>query len=549
MKLSLKQNLILLFVAFLVALLLIWSIFYIVISNFIYEQTKNQVDVSILQITDELLSEFIDIEQLCYAQQNSISLHNYFMSDDTIEKFSYAGTLDAEIEGQYNSAFVSDIIAIDIEGSFYRIYGNLSNSSAQLLSRQVSEMSLPSNIIVSTQGEIRLGYAVASYDETGSVLGYFVILTSADKLYTLLQSYHLESYLSIALLSADEVIMSSDNYIPTSDTSLSVTKQLGLTQFKLICAVDEAYLSSTIEYLPISAIWTVIFSSLALWICIRIFQKLFLRPMLHIMDNAKEIATSKSETQLSHTGQIEFDELVDEINTLILQLEERTQATFTLERTIQTVELERRNAIITSLKKQINAHFTVNTLTIIRRLNQLGETEKVGKLCDGLAYLLRYAHDGDELISCMDELFVLEKYITMMQIRYPNRFESELYIESDIEDLHIPRMLIQPIIENAIVHGFANSTGHKLKLYGRPYSSGIEFLISDDGCGISQNTLKNLRDSIEDIEANSHFPNGLEQIALLNIQKRIITDFGEGYGVSIDSKLNEGTCVRLYLPM
>lgn len=524
---------------------MIWCIFYLVVSHFIYEQTEDTLDNSIIKITDQLSTEFTQLEQLCYTLQSNQTLQDFFLAEDTITRINLAGLLESKLHNQYNAAFVSDVIAMDVTGEFYRITGSFSNPSAQLLARQLEGTELPSHITVSTQGELRLGYVVGIYDEDSQLLGYFLMLTNRDKLYTLVQSYHLESYLGVSLLSGEDVIINSANF---TDGTMSVQKQMGITPFQVVCTVSEAHLHTATQYFTVASLLTLAFSALALWGCVLILQKLFIQPMIHIIDNAKSIGDSTDEHQLSHTGQEEFDGLVDEINHLILQLEDRTQATFALERAVQATEIERQTAIVTSLKKQINAHFTVNTLAVIRGLNQKGETEKVGKLSDGLAYLLRYAYDGDESISCLNEVIILEKYVVMMQIRYPNRFTSDLDVDDDIEDTQIPRMLLQPILENAIIHGFANETGHHLALWGQQIGHTLKFVITDTGCGMSPETLQKLQDTIQAVTPTSHSVHGLKQIALANIQKRIVTDFGMEYGLTISSELEKGTAVTLTLP-
>lgn len=136
----------------------------------------------------------------------------------------------------------------------------------------------------------------------------------------------------------------------------------------------------------------------------------------------------------------------------------------------------------------------------------------------------------------------------MMQIRYPNRFTADLDIDCDMEDMHIPRMLLQPILENSIVHGFANETGHHLTLKGSFTGDKFEFIIKDDGCGMTEEAYLDVQGAIEAITPTSHAPHGLHQIALANIQKRVVADFGVGFGLTIASQLAVGTTVTLTIP-
>ncbi|MBP3268175.1 MAG: histidine kinase, partial [Ruminococcus sp.] len=125
----------------------------------------------------------------------------------------------------------------------------------------------------------------------------------------------------------------------------------------------------------------------------------------------------------------------------------------------QRAALDRETTRGILLQKQINAHFTVNTLNSLRALINKGDIEAATRICDELSTLLRYANEGDEYISLMDEFYMLEQYIEIMQMRYPEHIDALVEFDDIYEELMIPRMLLQPIVENAIVHGLQKKDG------------------------------------------------------------------------------------------
>lgn len=202
------------------------------------------------------------------------------------------------------------------------------------------------------------------------------------------------------------------------------------------------------------------------------------------------------------------------------------------------------------LQKQISAHFAVNIITVIKLLTENGEQEKACEMCDGLAFLLQYANDGDELVDGLDELFVLERYCEIIKVRYRDMFTVSFDIDESVEDLRLPRMLLQPLVENAVMHGFRYiDSGGLVAVRAVTTPEALLITISDNGCGMSAQTLEALEEQLEAAHLRSDTVYGLNHIALNNIQSRVRRSYGERYGLSVRSRLNLGTTVILRLPL
>ncbi len=214
----------------------------------------------------------------------------------------------------------------------------------------------------------------------------------------------------------------------------------------------------------------------------------------------------------------------------------------------KTHEIQRQKALIVSLKKQINAHFTVNVIYNIKLLAEREETEKVAQMCDGLAYLLRYANAGDEYISGMEELFVVQRYISIMEIRYHNKFTADFTIDDRLDGVLIPRMLVQPIVENAIVHGFKDmEAGGVLRVRAELEPDGILIEVADNGCGMGPEEVAALRVSLKKARSTGEDADGLSHVALKNIERRVEAYYGKGCGLHVQSTKGVGTVVTLKL--
>lgn len=206
----------------------------------------------------------------------------------------------------------------------------------------------------------------------------------------------------------------------------------------------------------------------------------------------------------------EFASLVEKINEMLQRIESKNKA-------IQNAELQKHKAIIYSMKKQINAHFTVNIINIIKILISKQDFEKSIALCDGLS----------------------------MNIRYNDKFIPDFDIDDRFMDYKIPRMLLQPIIENAIVHGYRNyQQDCKIDINGRLVDNHLEIIIRDYGEGIPPSKLNDMHAKLSE---DGTYPSGINHIALLNIDCRIKSYYGKNTGISIVSSTENGTIITMKL--
>ncbi len=509
------------------------------------------------RIIDTLESTFLHLEHVAISLAANEQVHDFLQEQDIMAYHQKAAAIDEILAANYQpDGLVDDILIYDNEGVFYRLRGTLGNTAAERISYLINT-DLPSqHVLVNLEGIAYIGYINAISDSLNQNLGYVVFLLKDSSLNRLFSSYDSDQNIQIALVADQKIAASLDSRLLGSDiaqmadsTHSYTIRQIGLSPFQIAVAYDAAINTSQLSFFWMSITIAVLMIVLFIFFY-RFLDRLFFRPMLVIMDNVREIGIdSYADTILSETGQQEFDNLVGQINMMIKSLNEQSHALYEIQYQMQDVELKRQLAMIVSLKKQINAHFTVNTLNVIKRLNDIGENEKAGEMCDGLSHLLRYANDGGEYINAWDEMFFLQKYADIMAIRYPERFNIEFDMDDRLADLLIPRMLIQPLIENSIVHGLANVQDGQIKVTAQIANEQIIISVIDNGQGMGFEQLADLHQKIEISATQGWNEVGLEQVALPNIQKRIISLFGNEYGLNIYSEQNLGTTSTITLPI
>ncbi|WP_322924259.1 sensor histidine kinase [Paenibacillus campi] len=239
---------------------------------------------------------------------------------------------------------------------------------------------------------------------------------------------------------------------------------------------------------------------------------------------------SKDEMALIAAG---FNRMMNQINELVSE--------------VKMSEYKKKESEIRALEAQINPHFLYNTLDSINWLAIEKDEHEISEMLQGLAQILRYSiKDSNKMVTLEQELNWTEQYVFLQQHRFCSSFTFELDIEPAVLQVPIYKLLLQPFIENAIIHGFAGiSSGGVLRLSARSDSANIVcIVIRDNGCGMEPEVLHNILQG-KPVHA---VPSQRSGMGVRNALDRIGMYYGERARYELISTVNEGTEVRLWLP-
>ena len=199
-------------------------------------------------------------------------------------------------------------------------------------------------------------------------------------------------------------------------------------------------------------------------------------------------------------------------------------------------------AQVKQLESQFNPHFLFNTLDNIRFMTKI-DLAAADKMIVSLSRLLRYSiRDAREELTVREDLDNLQGYLNILQIRFNKRFSYEINIADEIMECLIPKLLIQPLLENAVKYGFAGRDTLHVIIKGYQQNNRIIFVCQDNGAGIEKDLLWEIRNQLT-MEKNTS-----THLGLYNIHRRIQLIYKSDYGMKIDSRENEGVTVQLMLP-
>jgi len=200
-------------------------------------------------------------------------------------------------------------------------------------------------------------------------------------------------------------------------------------------------------------------------------------------------------------------------------------------------------AQIKQLESQINPHFLFNTLENIRVMCKI-DVAKVDKMIVNLSSYLRYSISNvEEDVTVRRDIENLQNYLSILKIRFNRRFQYAIEIDEEVMDLVIPKLLVQPLVENSIKYGFGDRDVLSIEIKGYRNGDNLILIYKDDGIGIDEDTLKELKYSLTQSQ------NPSDHQGLYNIHKRINLKYKGDYGIAFESKPDQGVTFTLMLPV
>ncbi|WP_460326973.1 sensor histidine kinase [Paenibacillus sp. YSY-4.3] len=235
----------------------------------------------------------------------------------------------------------------------------------------------------------------------------------------------------------------------------------------------------------------------------------------------------------------QFNYMVESINLLMNQVVEKTEQN-------NSLEIAQREIKLKMLASQINPHFLFNALESIRMNAHMKGEKEIANVVRLLGKLMRKNLEvGRDQITLKEELEMVRSYLEIQKFRYEDRLNYELVIDRKLEGIFMPPLIIQPLVENAVVHGVENKEdGVHVQLLIHAVDDHAEIVIQDDGMGMTLERLEEVRHSMA--EAHTAVNN---RIGLSNVQQRLTMTFGDRHGLNITSEYGKGTVISFTIPL
>lgn len=351
------------------------------------------------------------------------------------------------------------------------------------------------------------------------------------------------------------------------ETYFACRQYNGLTGWETYSVVSEKDFFPQAIILQRQILFIVICAMLAAVAGVSILSYTFTRPVRMLAEGMRKVETGNFEVQIETEKKDEMGQLIRTFNYMVREIHK-------LIRVVYQQKLAQKNAELTALQAQINPHFLYNTLDSINWMLIERDEMEISDVVVSLGDILKYSLHGDaDLVTLGEELHYIQSYLCIQKNRLEERLSVQMKIEEDAMDCQVPKLILQPIVENAIRHGIEQmKEGGEIcisaALENEDDSTGaacdqkcLIIRVRDNGPGMTQEELEICRKQIYYTQSSDKNVQGTvlnqeaagentkrKRIGMRNVYRRIQLLFGEFYGLEIESEKGQGTVVTMRLP-
>lgn len=321
------------------------------------------------------------------------------------------------------------------------------------------------------------------------------------------------------------------------DERVIIVKSVGYTGWKVVSVTPSSEFTMNTVQVRFFAVMLIIFFILVMLAANVLVSSRIATPIQKLEKSVKELEEEGNlAREIYIGGSYEIESLGHSIQSMVNQMRK-------LMDDIVVEQEAKRKSELDALQSQINPHFLYNTLDSIVWMVESERYEEAITMVTSLANLFRISlSKGRNIIPIRSELEHAQNYLSIQKLRYKNRFTVEMDIQPEILDCSTIKLIVQPLLENAIYYGTGDGDG-EITVKGYVKDKDIYIEVSDDGLGMPPETVELL------LTDNNRVRKKGSGIGLINVHQRIQLYFGAAYGLTIESEPDEGTTIRIHLPM
>lgn len=278
---------------------------------------------------------------------------------------------------------------------------------------------------------------------------------------------------------------------------------------------------------------------------IMLFSWSFSRRVEHFREQMERAAGGSFELEEKLGGNDEISQLYDYLNTMIHDIQKLLSEVYREKIHAERLKTSQKDAELKMLTSQINPHFLYNTLETIRMKARVNKQFEIEQLVKMLGKILRSSiQAGEKDVPVKSEVELVEYYLKIQQYRFGERITYRIFIEEGLEDEMMMSLILQPIVENSIIHGLEGreENGH-IQIEVKRRGEDMVISVEDDGNGMEEERLAEIRKELESRRFKG------QHIGICNVNQRVKLKYGDEYGVTIDSRVGESTRVEIRMPL
>lgn len=275
---------------------------------------------------------------------------------------------------------------------------------------------------------------------------------------------------------------------------------------------------------------------LCLGLCVVVsmrFSRQLFEPIRALNSAMRQVEEGNLNIQIDNHRTDEMGQLSGRFNRMTQRLRQNLADSLRQQRELNAAQVR-------MMQAQLNPHFLYNTLDTVKWMGKIHQAPEIATISADLADILRSSISADEFVPLRQELSLVERYVEIQSIRFSGAFVLKTNVDDALLDALVPKLMLQPLVENAILHGFEGCGSGEISIDGWSCGETLTITVRDNGRGISEEALRRFQ-SGELPEAQSH-------LGLYNVDAILRLHYGTDFGLRFVSAA-QGTCVRIMLPL
>jgi two-component system sensor histidine kinase YesM len=330
------------------------------------------------------------------------------------------------------------------------------------------------------------------------------------------------------------------SYLENGKKYVAIYSAFNYGKWYIVKTVPEAVLYADIIKMQLYTVAGGIISLFIIFYAALMYTRKITKPIEVMMHQMKKVEAGNLEVRVESNVYNELDDLSESFNHMVNQIKNLMDDIIAVEHNKNELELE-------VLHAQINPHFLYNTLNTIRWMAKIKGEDSIADALVALVKLLRVSISfGNTMIPLQDEIEYIENYILIQRLRFNQLFEIHYDIREEHKSLSIPKLILQPIVENSLIYGIDEAEKReepiRINIFTREMGDHIEIVVNDNGSGIEKEVLDNIFKQEQNI-------NRFSKVGLNNVNQRLKLYLGDAYGLKIDSVIGVGTTVIISIPV
>lgn len=507
-----------------------------------------------------------DLSQLCYI----------FMSNDTVAKYLSAPTFEERtammdsLKAEFDRLI---IIQSDIKSILLYDLGGKMIASASAGSAPAPELIMADSITFSGRSALSNRYFFSIHmpvynldaSRRSQKIGYCQMLVSMDFLRRSLDAVLpnpdyfclLTDGQGEALLQEGDIpgkllqeLLTMEDFSSGSAGQMLYQARLDRTPWAIHFGISQKQLYASINLLQQNYLITYLIIGILLLLLFVTIYAGVLRPIrnqIHFMTYYAENRTSR----MSVASHNEMGELASHLNQMLDDIDQLTAENVRAQQRILEAQYQKKQSELFAYRNQVNPHFLRNTFETIRGMALYHHVEDIAAITGSLSELFSYNLLGKGYAPIREVQAHIENYTAIIRYRFNNRYSIRLDIAPETLDVLFPKMVVQPLVENAIFHGLETveqGGSVSVKIMKTPDAKRLLLTVADNGLGISPEELKALEEDRLAYDRTNDFPARKHGVGIINIYRRLKLFYGNELDFTIDSTLGKGTAVRMTVP-